>query len=144
VPPLLAIFATGASGYGLLVLRLVLGASVVFEGAALLTRHCGPPPAAMLTLISDALLVLSGTLIGLGLLTSAMHAIIATVKLAGLIDSFWLLSDVASDVRLQLLIFQLAVAIGLLLIGPGAYSIDARIFGRQEIQIPPRSRYPMQ
>lgn len=34
------------------------------------------------------------------------------------------------------LIYLIAIAAGLFLLGPGAFSIDARIFGRREIVIP--------
>ena len=33
-----------------------------------------------------------------------------------------------------------AVTVALLFLGPGAYSVDARLFGRREIVIPRRSR----
>jgi uncharacterized membrane protein YphA (DoxX/SURF4 family) len=32
------------------------------------------------------------------------------------------------------------VTVALLFLGPGAYSVDARLFGRREIVIPRRSR----
>jgi uncharacterized membrane protein YphA (DoxX/SURF4 family) len=41
------------------------------------------------------------------------------------------------------LIFGLAILLALAVLGPGAYSIDARLFGRREIIIPPlRVRQP--
>jgi hypothetical protein len=33
-----------------------------------------------------------------------------------------------------------SIAIALVFLGPGAFSIDARLFGRREIVIPPRSK----
>ena len=41
------------------------------------------------------------------------------------------------------LILTLSVAVALALLGPGAYSMDARIFGRRVIDLPPpRRRIP--
>ncbi len=37
-------------------------------------------------------------------------------------------------------IFFIAVSTALAFLGPGAYSVDARLFGRREIIIPPMSR----
>ena len=37
-------------------------------------------------------------------------------------------------------LLETAIAIGLGLVGPGAYSVDARVFGRREIIIPPRAK----
>lgn len=45
------------------------------------------------------------------------------------------------DVRLLILIIVLT-AVGVGLLGPGAFSIDGRLFGRREIVIPPQSREP--
>jgi formate dehydrogenase assembly factor FdhD len=44
---------------------------------------------------------------------------------------------------LQTLILELAMALGLAMIGPGAYSVDARLSGRQEIVIPPALGRPL-
>ena len=38
------------------------------------------------------------------------------------------------------LLFVCAVAIAIVMLGPGAYSLDARLFGRREIIIPPAAR----
>jgi uncharacterized membrane protein YphA (DoxX/SURF4 family) len=142
VSRLFTTFASGASGYGLLVLRLVLAASVIAEGLALVGRDLGGPDAAPFAVVCDAILLLCGTCIGLGLLTPVVQTVVATVKLAGIAEWTWRLAESLPAGPVQLLILQLAIAGSLALIGPGAYSIDARIFGRQEIRIPPRTRFP--
>ena len=40
------------------------------------------------------------------------------------------------DARLSLILLM-AMTVAIFLLGPGAYSLDARLFGRREIIIPP-------
>lgn len=40
------------------------------------------------------------------------------------------------------LVFMIVMAAALVLLGPGAFSLDARLFGRREIIIPPSSPSP--
>lgn len=39
-------------------------------------------------------------------------------------------------------IFAATILLGIMILGPGEFSIDARIYGRREIIIPPRSSQP--
>jgi hypothetical protein len=39
-------------------------------------------------------------------------------------------------------IFAATVRLGTMILGPGAFSVDPRIYGRREIIIPPRSPQP--
>lgn len=39
-------------------------------------------------------------------------------------------------------IFAVSMTAAIVFLGPGAYSVDARLFGRREIIIPPASRSP--
>lgn len=39
------------------------------------------------------------------------------------------------------ILFVMVFAVAVTLLGPGAYSLDARLFGRREVIIPPASRH---
>ena len=90
--------------------------------------------------VVSSLSVLGGACLLLGFLTpvaSAMVAIsAATIGLSSLNPS----RSVFEVVLPTALIVVIATAV--LFIGPGAVSIDARLFGRREIIIPPKSRSP--
>jgi uncharacterized membrane protein YphA (DoxX/SURF4 family) len=75
------------------------------------------------------LTVITATFLLVGLMTPVM-AIVVTVGAGGLALSGQLES------ALELIVLAVAVA----LLGPGAFSVDARMFGRREILLPnPRS-----
>ena len=121
-------FPDGGPGFGLLVLRIAAALSVVVQAAALLART----PAATLDAGRALLAIVSGLAVLLGLFTLGS----ATILVATL-AWFWLqipAEALRPDGLASLLTMADAVAIALL--GPGAFSIDARRFGRREIVIP--------
>ena len=83
-------------------------------------------------------LIACAALVTVGFLTPIIQTIVVVVGLSlGL--RFWLSpfeSLAAASWRQPLL--EAALAAGLTLVGPGAYSIDARAFGRRELTIVPR------
>ena len=92
--------------------------------------------------IASALGILAGGLLLVGFLTTfagiggGMVAMLTAFKVLPICSSG------GFDSRLGL-IFGLAILLALAILGPGAYSIDARLFGRREIIIPPvRAREP--
>lgn len=102
----------------LLLLRLSLGAAIVEGGSDYQTLAFGP-------LIWVAV-VAQSLLLCIGLMTPVVSAF------ACLIDLLSLLVPAAhADIRLVVLSSLNAAAIALL--GPGAYSLDARLFGRRVI-----------
>lgn len=116
-------FPQGPPGAGLLVLRTALGAAMLIQG-----WMCPRDPAGWLALAAGALLLtglytpLAGAAAGLGGPAAALC--LPTACAATLFDS-----------RLAAA-FAGAVAVAVILLGPGAFSIDARLFGRREIIIP--------
>jgi uncharacterized membrane protein YphA (DoxX/SURF4 family) len=128
-------FAPGWAGVGLLVLRTALGVPLFVEGVALLMDWRGTTgpliPVALISVAAGVALQL-GYSVGRGAIAGGV-AVIA-VHFSSL-----------HEVRLNLFSSRIAcflamsIAIALVFLGPGAFSIDARRFGRREIVIPPRS-----
>jgi putative oxidoreductase len=115
---LFSTFANGWPGFGLLIQRLVIGIALVHSGIAQLET-----PTAGLTIPKMAHTVL-GLFILAGLWTPVVGALVAAIEL-------WIVLAGGGDFWMSLM---LAVFGGTLaMIGPGAWSIDAHLFGRKHI-----------
>jgi hypothetical protein len=110
-------FPGGSAGIALLILRFSVGGSLLM--CAL--DHGQYPPAGWATLGIGVILLL----IGVGILTP----IACTV--GALIEAFYALSS--HGINEWQAVFALLVTIALGMLGPGAFSIDARLFGRRLI-----------
>jgi hypothetical protein len=128
-------FAPGWPGIGLLVLRIALGGPLLVEAAALLAACRGTAsPQILIALMSVA----AGVALQLGYSVGRAAIAGAASVIAVHFSSF-------HGARLNLFSSRIAcflaisIAISLVLLGPGAFSIDAHRFGRREIVIPPRS-----
>ena len=126
---------------GLLLLRIAVGATAIIHGGVLLNNH--PHPIILdwvvgLAVIAAAAFVLiglltpvMGTLTGLGIISTSLsrhpEATLSTVML---------FDPKTSD------ILVLTMAAAIVFLGPGAFSLDARLFGRREIIIPPSAHSP--
>jgi uncharacterized membrane protein YphA (DoxX/SURF4 family) len=128
-------FAPGWAGVGLLVLRTALGVPLVVEGAALLAgwRHTASflILVALISVAAGVALQL-GYSVGRGAIAGA--AAVIAVHFSSLHRER--LNLFSSRIACFL---AMSIAIALVFLGPGAFSIDARRFGRREIVIPPRS-----
>jgi uncharacterized membrane protein YphA (DoxX/SURF4 family) len=141
----LSSFPSGLPGSGLLLLRLLLASYVVGAGAA--AAALGPG----VTNVHDVVIgcywvmtLLGGVLIATGLLTRVVQPVVALVELAAVAVQPWVSGYeglVFGSWHAALL--ATGVAIGLTLLGPGAYSVDASMFGRREIVIRPHARERM-
>jgi len=114
-------FARGAPGAGLLLMRVAAGTTLVVHAIAAFIA--GPAVAAG---VIEALSAGIGILLLLGLGTP-----IAGV-LGTLVAGWYALSNVG-DVVFYILLAMLCAALALL--GPGAWSIDARLFGWKRVEI---------
>jgi uncharacterized membrane protein YphA (DoxX/SURF4 family) len=118
----------------LLLLRVVIGSAALAEGRSYITG-AGLVPAAWLVGLSA---VACGALLLIGLLTP----VVATVVAAGAAAVRFSLVPSCSPNLLDsgiTLIFLLTMSVTIVGLGPGAFSMDARLFGRREIIIPPSS-----
>ena len=128
---LFATFPTGSPGLGLLVLRVAVALALVVHGAA-----CFGGESALGTFAVAAAAALTAALLLIGLMTPLAGAFAALMGFG--LAMAWLPAPTpnAFEVRLTaVLVVSVAAAIALL--GPGAFSLDAALFGRREIAIPP-------
>ena len=128
----------GLPGIALLLLRTTVGLTMVIRDGACLPEAADRP----VVYVASVLGILAGVLLLVGFLTTfagiggGMVAMLTAFKVLPICSSS------GFDSRLGL-IFGLAILLALAILGPGAYSIDARLFGRREIIIPPsRAREP--
>ena len=117
-------------GVGLLLLRIVVGGAATIQGAVHLT-HVNEPNALMG--ISGALAVVSGLALVAGFLTPVSGAVAGLTIMC--IATWTPLDTSVLNDRLAALVVVVDAA-ALAMLGPGALSIDARLFGRREITIP--------
>ena len=124
-------FPGSGPGIGLLVLRVVVGAAAIVQGGQYIASADRTAGIWIIGLMSIA----SGTSLVAGILTPGAGAVAASATMAiALNASPSAASRVLIDSAAALIVTVNAVA--LVLLGPGAYSIDAYLFGRREIVIP--------
>jgi hypothetical protein len=120
---LFSTFADGLPGAGLLILRLFLGGALTL-GAIGAVLH-GSITAA----IVNVLAAIAGMFLLIGLWTPIVGALVALTEL-------WVVLLLPQDLRLHVL--QAVFGIGLAMIGPGVWSVDARLYGWRRLEIPTR------
>ena len=119
-------FAGGWPGIGLILMRLVVGLALVSSaGSALLSR-----PAIPMTILA-VLLSAGAILLIIGLYTPIVGTFVALIEGCRVVI-------ISADRLLYLLLATIGVALAML--GPGLWSIDARLFGWKRIERLPRNR----
>jgi putative oxidoreductase len=118
-------FADGWPGVGLLLMRLVAGTA--FVARALAIMHDGPSTAVAAVLPA----IVAGLCLLVGLWTPIAGSFVAAIAL-------WFASTHVEDPLANLLLATIGAAQAL--VGPGAWSIDARLFGWKRIDIRDRTK----
>jgi putative oxidoreductase len=126
VQRLFSTFAGGLPGVGLLLLRLLTGAALIHFGIA---GVLAAPP------VTIVVLQIIGAVAGILLLTGLWTPVAGT--LAAMIKVWIALSRYFSHSGDPWIPFAQAIlGTVLAMVGPGAWSIDARLFGRKHINFP--------
>jgi uncharacterized membrane protein YphA (DoxX/SURF4 family) len=131
---LFSTFPGSYPGFGLLILRITLGITSLFQGVTVLSAD----NSTLLVRIAGLFAIIGGALLLIGFLTLISGAIVFSNHLFLLI----LAVKASQNVSFISEIYVIALAAAIVLLGPGAFSLDAHLFGRREIIIPKKSSTP--
>ena len=123
---LFSTFADGWPGIGLLLLRLLTGVALIHFGIANLLEA---PPLA--TVVLQSIGVAAGLFLLVGLWTPVAGGLAAIVKVLVALSRYF---SHSGDPWIP--VTQAVLSAVLAMVGPGAWSIDARLFGRRRIDMP--------
>jgi uncharacterized membrane protein YphA (DoxX/SURF4 family) len=131
-------FPGGNPGLGLLLLRAALGLTAAAQGVFYLSGPSNPSPGKWLLGLA---LIVSGMALAAGFFTPVAGLLLGLCFLGIALSWFPAPTWGLHDARL-VACGMIITAIALALLGPGAFSLDGRLFGRREIVIPPSPRPP--
>ena len=123
---LFSTFARGWPGAGLLLMRMVAGIALIERGIARLSS--GPP---VLLAVLSVLTTVGGLLLLAGLWTPVAGIVVAAIEV-------WKIFLLPVNLWIYILLATLGAALAML--GPGAWSVDARLFGWKRIDIQDRKK----
>ena len=120
-------FPRGGPGVGLLFLRIATAAMFALN----VTHHFFLSSPALYWVVVSLIALISFSLC-IGFLTPFLAAVACAAAVAN-----FLLNDPPGNI---VYIFRILIAAALFFLGPGAYSMDARLFGLRVAVIPPRKK----
>ena len=127
---LFSAFPSGSPGLGLLLLRGFVAITLFTQGLAYLnSRELSVPG-----VVAAALAFIAALCLLIGLLTPLVSVLTCIGAMA--------LIAFNSHFSTAALIGVIVLAAAIALLGPGAFSVDSRLFGRREILIPHATREP--
>jgi uncharacterized membrane protein YphA (DoxX/SURF4 family) len=118
-------FPQGGPGFGLLLLRIATAA--MFALNVMHPFHFSSP---VLYWVALSFIVLTSVSLCIGFLTPMLAVIACAIAVANLF-----LTEQTSNV---VYILRMLTSASLFFLGPGAYSVDAKLFGLQVTVVPPR------
>jgi len=124
-------FPGGLPGLSLLLLRAVIGIAIVVQAGSLI----GAPGAAAISWLLGLPALTSGCMLLVGFLTPLAGTIVG-IDLVAISISVPLASTAGVFDSRVAFIFGFAILLAIIGVGPGRFSVDARLFGRREIIIP--------
>lgn len=128
-------FPDGWPGAGLMLLRAAGGAVLITQGATYFSDTHEP---GFLSTIVVSVVTVLGVLLLIGFLTRVVALLAALVGVSTVFAWFPGSSVNSFDAHMTA-VLSAVIALSLICLGPGALSLDARLFGRREIIIPPTS-----
>ena len=117
-------FARGWPGAGLLLMRLVAGSALLLRASS-----TGWSAAPLDATVTSAFVGVSGILLISGLWTPIAGTVVALVAFAQML---------ARGGDPGVLVFLGTIGGALAMLGPGVWSVDARLFGWKRLEAPPR------
>ncbi|MBC7932348.1 MAG: DoxX family protein [Rubrivivax sp.] len=131
-------FPDGRAGIGLLLLRLAVGLTAAVEGGAYLFSRDEPT---LWARAAGLMVIACGASLLIGLLTPFACIVVGLCSAGVALLGFQATAPHGLATGWSLLLEAVMTA-ALILTGPGAFSLDARLFGRREIIIPHHPRTP--
>jgi putative oxidoreductase len=122
---LFSTFANGWPGFGLLLQRVLAGTMLVRFGIVQLTGASVSTSMISQDVIPQVVGACAGIFLFIGLWTPVVGTLIAVIEL-------WIAMTQAGDPWLSIMLATIGGTAAM--IGPGAWSIDARLFGRKHIE----------